>query len=417
MAGQGLDSLRERGELARHGRAERPGGRSRRFPHFRAMGNRLRLPWLVGAFVLFAAGGFLARRLAWWSARGLLAKILEAPGETAAQRVRLLGMRVSIAFYVLTAAVVGSLGAFLLFPWPPVFREMVLSLLGVFVMHGLWRLRSAACVIAPGARHDYFRVLPLSTPLAEFWYPLVDGASSIVFAIGGGGAQPAARRRRVLAAARDVIGTAWLGGAGRAADRDDLAAPDACRTRTPISRVVAVLLTMAVRRRPGCFAAMQARGAVLDARGARSLVPLLMGLVRDGRAQRRARSTTSTAPRTRAVIAWAVVVERAAARAHRHRRRVDPGQGVGRRPRRHRHGRDAFTRTVRAADARRHRAAGRRPRLAADPRADRRAARRRARAGRRTTTRPRAASASACARCCRSCATSCSCSSCLGDAC
>ena len=71
-------------------------------------------------------------------------------------------MRLSIAIYVLFAFVVGSLGAFLLFPWPPVFREMVLSLLGITLTLGVFNA-IGRLLIAPGARHDYFRVLPLST--------------------------------------------------------------------------------------------------------------------------------------------------------------------------------------------------------------------------------------------------------------
>ena len=112
MAGQGLDSLRERASSLVMAAPNVPEAVAGAFRIFERMGNRLRLPWLVGAFVLFAAGGFLARRLAWWSARGLLAKILEAPGETAAQRVRLLGMRLSIAIYVLFAFVRGKPGRF-----------------------------------------------------------------------------------------------------------------------------------------------------------------------------------------------------------------------------------------------------------------------------------------------------------------
>ena len=45
-------------------------------------------------------------------------------------------MRVSFSIYVLTATTLGSLGAFLLFPWPPVFREIVLTCLSVFVIMG-----------------------------------------------------------------------------------------------------------------------------------------------------------------------------------------------------------------------------------------------------------------------------------------
>ena len=304
MAGQGLDSLRERASSLVMAAPNVPEAVAGAFRIFERMGNRLRLPWLVGAFVLFAAGGFLARRLAWWSARGLLAKILEAPGETAAQRVRLLGMRLSIAIYVLFAFVVGSLGAFLLFPWPPVFREMVLSLLGITLTLGVFNA-IGRLLIAPGARHDYFRVLPLSTRLAVFWYRWMM-AIVAVFAIGGGVLSLLAIIG-VSSTARDVIGMAWLAVvAGMLITV--IWQRQTMEDEEPISRVVAVVLTMA------CifgwiFAAMQLK-ALFWTLVVFILVPMLMDRVREG-VRNVVRLDDPNQPKDAGVITWAVLVERA----------------------------------------------------------------------------------------------------------
>ena len=303
MAAERLSSLRDRGEALVMAVPGVPKAIADAFGNFRSMGNRLHLPWLLGALALFMAGGFLARRLAWWSSRGLLARILESPGETAGDRVRLLGMRVSFSIYILTATTLGSVGAFLLFPWPPVFREILLTCLSVFVIMGL-AMAFGRVVIAPGARHDYFRVLPISTPLAWFWYRWWMRAM-FVASIGWAvlnllqliGVERQAQEvvAMGITAILAVMGIAivWL----RIAMRDE----------PPISRLVAVLLTTAI------IAAwlFQALGmpALFRTVLVLSLAPLAAGIVR--MSVRNVVRADDSSTKNSAVLAWAVVVERA----------------------------------------------------------------------------------------------------------
>ncbi|GGH09303.1 mechanosensitive ion channel protein MscS [Alsobacter metallidurans] len=122
---------------------------------------------LASALLLF--GGVAAQRLAWWGSRGMLNRLLESPGDTVQERLRLHGMRVSLGLFVLAAFLLGSIAGFVLVPWPPVIRETVIILLAWVV---ILRLAQAfgRVIIAPGARHDYFRVVPLTQPVAWFWY-------------------------------------------------------------------------------------------------------------------------------------------------------------------------------------------------------------------------------------------------------
>lgn len=124
---------------------------------------------LILAVALFIAGGFVAQRLAWWSGRGLLHFVMTAPVDTVRQRIKLHAGRLSMGVLALTGYLVGSLGAFILFPWPAVFRDIALILLSAALMVRLAVL-VGRIVIAPGARLPHMRLLTLVTSLAWFWY-------------------------------------------------------------------------------------------------------------------------------------------------------------------------------------------------------------------------------------------------------
>lgn len=303
MAAERLSGLRDRGEALVMAIPGVPAAIADAFGTFRSMGNRLHIPWLIAALALFMAGGFLARRLAWWSARGLFARILEAPGETAGDRVRLLGMRVSFSVYILTATTLGSVGAFLLFPWPPVFREILLTCLSVFVMMGL-ATSFGRVVIAPGARHDYFRVLPISTPLARFWYRWwmrMALAASLGWAV-----MNLLQLIGVERQALDVVGmgiTAILAVMGIAVIWLRVAMTD----EPPISRLVAVLLTTAIVV-AWLFLAL-GMPALFRTVLVLALAPLAAGIVR--MSVRNVVRADDASTKNSAVLAWAVVVERA----------------------------------------------------------------------------------------------------------
>jgi len=124
---------------------------------------------LILAVILFVAGGFVAQRLAWWSGRGLLHFVLNAPAGTVRQRIKLHAARLSMGLLALAGYLIGSLGAFILFPWPAVFRDIALILLSAALMVRLGVL-VGRIVIAPGARLPHMRLLTLVTSLAWFWY-------------------------------------------------------------------------------------------------------------------------------------------------------------------------------------------------------------------------------------------------------
>ncbi|MBB4215308.1 mechanosensitive ion channel protein [Rhizobium anhuiense] len=124
---------------------------------------------LILAVILFVAGGFVAQRLAWWSGRGLLHFVLNAPASTVRQRIKLHAARLSMGLLALAGYLIGSLGAFILFPWPAVFRDIALILLSAALMVRLGVL-VGRIVIAPGARLPHMRLLTLVTSLAWFWY-------------------------------------------------------------------------------------------------------------------------------------------------------------------------------------------------------------------------------------------------------
>ncbi|CAN7370399.1 mechanosensitive ion channel domain-containing protein [Rhizobium leguminosarum] len=163
---------------------------------------------LILAVVLFVAGGFVAQRLAWWSGRGLLHFVLNAPADTIRQRIKLHAARLSMGLLALVGYLIGSLGAFILFPWPAVFRDIALILLSAALMVRLGVL-VGRIVIAPGARLPHMRLLTLVTSLAWFWYYWLLGIVAVLAAgwatievIGTIGASP------ILA---DLFTAAWLG--------------------------------------------------------------------------------------------------------------------------------------------------------------------------------------------------------------
>ncbi|MBY5801561.1 mechanosensitive ion channel family protein [Rhizobium leguminosarum] len=163
---------------------------------------------LVLAVILFVAGGFVAQRLAWWSGRGLLHFVLNAPADTVRQRIKLHAARLSMGLLALVGYLIGSLGAFILFPWPAVFRDIALILLSAALMVRLGVL-VGRIVIAPGARLPHMRLLTLVTSLAWFWYYWLLGIVAMLAAgwatievIGTIGASP------ILV---DLFTAAWLG--------------------------------------------------------------------------------------------------------------------------------------------------------------------------------------------------------------
>ncbi|PDT03642.1 mechanosensitive ion channel protein [Rhizobium chutanense] len=143
--------------------------------------NRIDPVGLILAVALFVAGGFIAQRIAWWSGRGLLHFVMTAPADTVRQRIKLHAARLSMGVLALIGYLIGSLGAFILFPWPAVFRDVALILLSAALMVRLGVL-VGRIVIAPGARLPHMRLLTLVTSLAWFWYYWLLGIVAVLAA-------------------------------------------------------------------------------------------------------------------------------------------------------------------------------------------------------------------------------------------
>ncbi|WP_027667390.1 mechanosensitive ion channel family protein [Rhizobium leguminosarum] len=163
---------------------------------------------LILAVILFVAGGFVAQRLAWWSGRGLLHFVLNAPADTVRQRIKLHAARLSMGLLALVGYLIGSLGAFMLFPWPAVFRDIALILLSAALMVRLGVL-VGRIVIAPGARLPHMRLLTLVTSLAWFWYYWLLGIVAVLAA--GWATIELIKTIRASPILVDLFTAAWLG--------------------------------------------------------------------------------------------------------------------------------------------------------------------------------------------------------------
>jgi hypothetical protein len=204
---------------------------------------------------------------------------------------------------VLTAFVFGSIGAFLLFPWPPVIRETVLIVLAYVVILAFAE-SVGRVLIAPGAKHDYFRVLPLSQPLAQFWFMAMKWMVRLV-----GGAWATLSLLKIIGVSvlsRQVIAGCWF---------------------TVIAVALLVLLAVRLHRvdapkpsRVGTvlFATLVLLGWMLAALHMRAAfwtlivmtcLPALMGAVRTGIHNVMRLDDNQDGTRS-AAVAWSVVVER-----------------------------------------------------------------------------------------------------------
>jgi small-conductance mechanosensitive channel len=119
---------------------------------------------LIVAFVALGFGiEWLFRRVT----RGLQAWIVHVPLDTVGERLRAVGIRLSFGLGLIASFAVGSVGAFLVFDWPPLLREIVLGYLMAFLITRLTLVLSRF-LLAPGG--ERFRIVPMSTAAAWFWH-------------------------------------------------------------------------------------------------------------------------------------------------------------------------------------------------------------------------------------------------------
>jgi moderate conductance mechanosensitive channel len=164
---------------------------------------------LIGAFVGL---GFGAQVGYWAVTRPALRHIVALPMDTVQARVATTLKRLGWGLGWLAAFALASVGAFLLFDWPPLLRTVVLAYLLAFLGLRL-ALVLGRFLLAPGA--ERFRILPMTTEAAWFWYIATGGVVG-VFAFAWGtmevlaalGVEPQVRRLVALGLGLVLFGTA-----------------------------------------------------------------------------------------------------------------------------------------------------------------------------------------------------------------
>jgi small-conductance mechanosensitive channel len=116
---------------------------------------------------MFVALGFGLEWLLWWATTGFRQRMIASPLETARDRLRAGGLRAAYGLLLLLGFATGSIGAFLLFDWPPVLKHIVLGYLLVFLIVRLV-LVVGRILLAPGA--ERFRIIPMANSTARFWF-------------------------------------------------------------------------------------------------------------------------------------------------------------------------------------------------------------------------------------------------------
>lgn len=124
------------------------------------------LAWVLSCLTVFLLGGIGAEALFKRATRRVRQRIIDAPLDSVRERVKVVLIRFVYSFLILLTFSAGSLGAFLIFDWPPFIRSLLLGYLVAFVLVRL-ALVIGRFALAPGA--EKFRLLPVSTSSAWFY--------------------------------------------------------------------------------------------------------------------------------------------------------------------------------------------------------------------------------------------------------
>ena len=118
----------------------------------------------------FVALGFGAEWLFRRATAGARRRIEALPLDTVAERLRTVGLRLLLSAGQVLAFALGSVGAFLALPWPPVLRQIILLYLVAFLAVRA-ALVAGHFLFAPPRAADSarFRILPMGDEAARFW--------------------------------------------------------------------------------------------------------------------------------------------------------------------------------------------------------------------------------------------------------
>ena len=121
---------------------------------------------LAPLVAFFVGAGLVAEWLFLRSTRTLRKRVLVASEATVGSRVRKAALRLLLALVSVVVFALASLGAFLAFDWPPLFRAVVGRFLFAFILMRLG-LVVARVLLAPTL--PQLRVIPIDTDDAVFW--------------------------------------------------------------------------------------------------------------------------------------------------------------------------------------------------------------------------------------------------------
>ena len=116
---------------------------------------------------VFLGLGILLERIYWRATTGYRQRLIAMPLDTVEARLRAVGRQLAFGLGWTASFAIGSLGAFLLFDWPPLLHGLIARVLLVVVVVWLTTI-ILRFVLAPGA--ERFRILPMSTASARHWY-------------------------------------------------------------------------------------------------------------------------------------------------------------------------------------------------------------------------------------------------------
>ena len=117
--------------------------------------------------VAFVALGFGAEWLFWRATAGTRRRINDLHLETVGDRLHAVAMRLVLGLGQVTAFAIGSVGAFLAFPWPPLLRQIGLGYLVAFLALRV-TLALGRFLLAP--KGERFRIVPMRNEAAWFWF-------------------------------------------------------------------------------------------------------------------------------------------------------------------------------------------------------------------------------------------------------
>jgi moderate conductance mechanosensitive channel len=128
---------------------------------------------VVALIGMFAALGYGSERVFWRTTKRTRVWIGHHPMATGADRLRMIAMRLGFGLMLVAVFGLGSIGAFLLFDWPPLLRQVVIAYLAAVVLFRLARVAGRVMLVPDGTAElgnpEQFRAVPMAAEHARFW--------------------------------------------------------------------------------------------------------------------------------------------------------------------------------------------------------------------------------------------------------